>query len=77
MIGCLPPITLITITPRAPQFAAFFIAPNRDKVLKMVQMAAYRVPNCDGMLNKSGCYDLVPFLSPFPDHFSRFVRFRN
>ncbi|KAL3120642.1 hypothetical protein niasHT_007934 [Heterodera trifolii] len=43
---------------RAPQFAAFFIAPNRDKVLKMVQMTAYRVQNCDGLINKSGCYDL-------------------
>uniref|UniRef100_A0A914M209 guanylate cyclase n=1 Tax=Meloidogyne incognita TaxID=6306 RepID=A0A914M209_MELIC len=43
---------------RAPQFAAFFIAPNREKVLKMVQMATYRIPNCDGTINRTGCYDL-------------------
>ncbi|KAL7076112.1 hypothetical protein ACQ4LE_004192, partial [Meloidogyne hapla] len=43
---------------RAPQFAAFFIAPNREKVLKMVQMTTYRIPNCDGIINRTGCYDL-------------------
>ncbi|CAK5041097.1 unnamed protein product [Meloidogyne enterolobii] len=43
---------------RAPQFAAFFIAPNREKVLKMVQMTTYRIPNCDGTINRTGCYDL-------------------
>uniref|UniRef100_A0A915EDL4 Guanylate cyclase n=1 Tax=Ditylenchus dipsaci TaxID=166011 RepID=A0A915EDL4_9BILA len=43
---------------RAPLFAAFFIAPNRDKVLKVVQMEPFRINNCDGMVNKTGCFDI-------------------
>jgi len=58
---------------RAPQFAAFFIAPNREKVLKMVQMTTYRIPNCDGTINRTGCYDLVKvyfYLEIFIDIFT-------
>uniref|UniRef100_A0A7E4V748 Guanylate cyclase n=1 Tax=Panagrellus redivivus TaxID=6233 RepID=A0A7E4V748_PANRE len=43
---------------RAPVFAAFFIAPNREKVMKMVNMESVPIANCDSSNNKTGCFDL-------------------
>uniref|UniRef100_A0A914DTM9 Guanylate cyclase n=1 Tax=Acrobeloides nanus TaxID=290746 RepID=A0A914DTM9_9BILA len=42
---------------RVPLFAAFYISPNREKVIKMVDMDPILLPNCNGMVNKTGCYD--------------------
>ena len=44
---------------RAPQFAAFFISPNRENVMKMVNMESVAIPNCNSASNKTGCFDLV------------------
>lgn len=44
---------------RAPQFAAFYISPNKDKVIKIVAMDSFRISNCDGITNRTGCLDLV------------------
>ncbi|KAI1711408.1 receptor family ligand binding region domain-containing protein [Ditylenchus destructor] len=43
---------------RAALFAAFFVAPNRDRILKMVNMEPFRLNNCEGLTNRTGCYDL-------------------
>ncbi|KAH7694898.1 GCY-18 protein, partial [Aphelenchoides avenae] len=43
---------------RAPLFAAFYIAPNRDKVMKIVHMESVVLANCDGMANRTGCFDM-------------------
>uniref|UniRef100_A0A914QE74 Receptor ligand binding region domain-containing protein n=1 Tax=Panagrolaimus davidi TaxID=227884 RepID=A0A914QE74_9BILA len=43
---------------RAGIYAAFFVSPNRDAVLKVVEMTPYAVENCDGIRNKSGCFEL-------------------
>ncbi|GMT25293.1 hypothetical protein PFISCL1PPCAC_16590, partial [Pristionchus fissidentatus] len=44
---------------RAPIYAAFFIHPNRDAVMKMTEMEPLmRGSECDGLKTKSGCYDL-------------------
>uniref|UniRef100_A0AC34QKF2 Guanylate cyclase n=1 Tax=Panagrolaimus sp. JU765 TaxID=591449 RepID=A0AC34QKF2_9BILA len=51
-------IMMDDLADRAPLFAAFFIAPNRDKVMKMVHMESIPIPNCDGVANHSGCFDL-------------------
>lgn len=47
---------------RAPQFAAFFISPDREKVMKMIHMESVPIPNCNSIANKSGCFDLVSFV---------------
>jgi hypothetical protein len=39
-------------------FLAFYVAPNRDEVMKMVEMNPFPTPNCDGVINKSGCFEL-------------------
>lgn len=39
-------------------YAGFFVAPNRDEILKIVEMTPYSVGNCDGIINKSGCFEL-------------------
>jgi len=39
-------------------FSAFYVAPNRDDVMKMVEMNPFPTPNCDGVINKSGCFEL-------------------
>ncbi|KAI6239704.1 Guanylate cyclase [Aphelenchoides fujianensis] len=51
-------VVLDDVADRAPLFAAFYIAPNRDKILKMVSMEFHPLPNCDGIANRSGCYDI-------------------
>ncbi|TMS39017.1 hypothetical protein L596_005614 [Steinernema carpocapsae] len=56
--GATGTVNMDDLSDRAPLFAAFFIAPNRDKVLKMVSMESVLVPNCNGLKNLSGCYDL-------------------
>lgn len=43
---------------RAPVFAAFYVAPNRDKPMKMVTMTSFMLANCDGLANRTGCFDL-------------------
>lgn len=43
---------------RAGIYAAFFVSPNRDAVLKVVEMTPFAVANCDGIKNKSGCFEL-------------------
>lgn len=44
---------------RAPQFAVFFISPIKDNAIKIVTIDSYRLLNCDGILNQTGCLDLV------------------
>ncbi|KAF8371533.1 gcy-23 [Pristionchus pacificus] len=44
---------------RAPIYAAFFINPNRDTVMKMTEMEpVMRGSECDGLKQKTACYDL-------------------
>uniref|UniRef100_A0AC34EZM4 Guanylate cyclase n=1 Tax=Panagrolaimus sp. ES5 TaxID=591445 RepID=A0AC34EZM4_9BILA len=43
---------------RAPQFAAFFISPDREKVMKMVNMESVPIQNCNSSIEKNGCFDL-------------------
>lgn len=44
---------------RAPLYRGFFVSPNSDQVLPMVHMEPTMVDNCDGLANKSGCYDII------------------
>uniref|UniRef100_A0A915MVM4 guanylate cyclase n=1 Tax=Meloidogyne javanica TaxID=6303 RepID=A0A915MVM4_MELJA len=46
------------LSERAAIYAAFYVAPNRDDVMKMVEMNPIPTPNCDGVINKSGCFEL-------------------
>ncbi|CAI4222117.1 unnamed protein product [Auanema sp. JU1783] len=46
------------IVDRAPIFAAFYISPKRDEVMKMVTMNSELANNCDGLKNRSGCFIL-------------------
>lgn len=43
---------------RAGVYGAFFISANRDEVIKVVELTPYAVQNCDGIKNKSGCFEL-------------------
>ncbi|EFO92200.1 CRE-GCY-8 protein [Caenorhabditis remanei] len=44
---------------RAPLYRGFFVSPNTDAVLPMVHMEPTMLDNCDGIANKSGCYEIV------------------
>ncbi|KAK6058017.1 hypothetical protein COOONC_04419 [Cooperia oncophora] len=44
---------------RAPLYRGFFVSPNSDQVTSMVHMEPTMIPNCDGVANRSGCYDIV------------------
>lgn len=43
---------------RAGVYGGFFVSPNRDEVTKVVEMNPFPLTNCDGIKNKSGCFDL-------------------
>ncbi|KAI6173196.1 hypothetical protein M3Y98_01056200 [Aphelenchoides besseyi] len=43
---------------RAAVYAAFYVAPNRDEVMKLVEINPYFLTNCDGLVNRSGCMEL-------------------
>jgi hypothetical protein len=44
---------------RAPLYAAFYVAPNRDTIVPMLNMDPVLIANCNGVRNNSGCYDIV------------------
>ncbi|VDO46966.1 unnamed protein product [Haemonchus placei] len=52
-------VTMDDRAERAPLYRGFFVSPNSDQVSSMVHMEPTIVQNCDGLLNKSGCYDIV------------------
>ncbi|KAI1712050.1 receptor family ligand binding region domain-containing protein [Ditylenchus destructor] len=51
-------VTMDDLAERAAIYAAFYVAPNRDEVMKMVEMNPIPIQNCDGIVNRSGCFDL-------------------
>ncbi|CAI5448960.1 unnamed protein product [Caenorhabditis angaria] len=57
-IGSVGTVLMDDVADRAPIFAAFYISPTRDKVMKMVNMESELISNCDGLKNKSGCFQL-------------------
>ncbi|CAB3405731.1 unnamed protein product [Caenorhabditis bovis] len=56
--GSVGTVLMDDVADRAPIFAAFFISPNRDRVMRMVNMESELLANCDGIKNKSGCFQL-------------------
>ncbi len=47
------------IAERAPLYAAFYVAPGRDKVMQIINMEPMIIDKCDGVRNQTGCIDLV------------------
>ncbi|CAD6191895.1 unnamed protein product [Caenorhabditis auriculariae] len=56
--GTIGTVLMDDVADRAPIFAAFYISPNRDRVMRMVNMESELIPNCDGLKNRSGCFVL-------------------
>lgn len=54
-------IQMDDLADRAPSLAAFYISPNSDKITKIVQLNSELNPDCDGLLLKYGCYDIVSY----------------
>ncbi|CAB3409839.1 unnamed protein product [Caenorhabditis bovis] len=44
---------------RAALYRGFFVSPNSEQVMPMVHMEPTMVDNCDGIANKSGCYEII------------------
>uniref|UniRef100_A0A915PCN9 Guanylate cyclase n=1 Tax=Setaria digitata TaxID=48799 RepID=A0A915PCN9_9BILA len=44
---------------RVPNLAAFYVPPGGKKMAKIVNISSKLKPNCNGLLNKFGCYDLL------------------
>ncbi|CAD6199387.1 unnamed protein product [Caenorhabditis auriculariae] len=44
---------------RAPVYRGFFVSPNSDTVMPMVDMQPTLIEGCNGLANKSGCYSIV------------------
>ena len=51
-------VTMDDLAERAAIYGAFYVTPNRDEVAKMVEMLPIPVSNCDGVSNRSGCFEL-------------------
>ncbi|GMR62164.1 hypothetical protein PMAYCL1PPCAC_32359, partial [Pristionchus mayeri] len=54
-------VTMDDRSERAPLYRGFFISPNQDQVMAMVHMEPTMIDRskCDGLNNRSGCYDIV------------------
>uniref|UniRef100_A0AAF5PX87 Guanylate cyclase n=1 Tax=Wuchereria bancrofti TaxID=6293 RepID=A0AAF5PX87_WUCBA len=52
-------IMMDDLADRVPNLAAFYVPANGKKISKIVNMSSKLKPNCDGILNKFGCYDLL------------------
>ncbi|RCN53400.1 ligand-binding protein, receptor family [Ancylostoma caninum] len=52
-------VTMDDRAERAPLYRGFFVSPNIDQVMSMVHMEPTTIDNCDGVANKSGCYEIV------------------
>ncbi|GMT22362.1 hypothetical protein PFISCL1PPCAC_13659, partial [Pristionchus fissidentatus] len=54
-------ITMDDRAERAPLYRGFFISPNQDQVMAMAHMEPTMIDpsRCDGLTNRSGCYDIV------------------
>lgn len=52
-------VTMDDRAERASLYRGFFVSPTSDQVLSMVNMEPTMIDNCDGILNKTGCYDIV------------------
>ncbi|GMT09323.1 hypothetical protein PFISCL1PPCAC_619, partial [Pristionchus fissidentatus] len=54
-------ITMDDRSERAPLYRGFFISPNQDQVMAMAHMEPTMIDpsKCDGLTNRSGCYDIV------------------
>ncbi|KHJ95852.1 hypothetical protein OESDEN_04193 [Oesophagostomum dentatum] len=52
-------VTMDDRAERAPLYRGFFVAPNIDEVVPMVHMEPTMIEQCDGMTNRSGCYEIV------------------
>uniref|UniRef100_A0A0N4ZDC3 Guanylate cyclase n=1 Tax=Parastrongyloides trichosuri TaxID=131310 RepID=A0A0N4ZDC3_PARTI len=46
------------VAERAASYGAFYVNPDRDDVIKMIEMEPVFINNCDGLKTKSGCYDM-------------------
>uniref|UniRef100_A0AC34GW29 Guanylate cyclase n=1 Tax=Panagrolaimus sp. ES5 TaxID=591445 RepID=A0AC34GW29_9BILA len=51
-------VVMDDLAERAGIYAAFYVTPNRDEILKVVEMNPFALTNCDGIINKSGCFEL-------------------
>ncbi|GMS95519.1 hypothetical protein PENTCL1PPCAC_17694, partial [Pristionchus entomophagus] len=54
-------ITMDDRAERAPLYRGFFISPTQDQVMAMAHMEPTMIDpsKCDGLANRSGCYDIV------------------
>ncbi|KAF8371579.1 hypothetical protein PRIPAC_78008 [Pristionchus pacificus] len=54
-------ITMDDRAERAPLYRGFFISPSQDQVMAMAHMEPTMIEpsKCDGLANRSGCYDIV------------------
>uniref|UniRef100_A0A914X2T4 Guanylate cyclase n=1 Tax=Plectus sambesii TaxID=2011161 RepID=A0A914X2T4_9BILA len=51
-------IQMDDLAERAPFYAAFFVSPSRNELMKVVTMNPLMMDNCDGVANSTGCFDL-------------------
>ncbi|PAV84553.1 hypothetical protein WR25_18222 [Diploscapter pachys] len=52
-------VTMDDRSERAPLYRGFFVSPNSDTVLPMVDLQPMMLNNCNGLANRSGCYDII------------------
>ncbi|KHJ89776.1 ligand-binding protein, receptor family [Oesophagostomum dentatum] len=52
-------VTMDDRSERAPLYRGFFVSPNIDQVIPMVHMEPTMIDKCDGLANRSGCYEIV------------------
>lgn len=52
-------VVMDDLADRVPNLAAFYVPPNGRKISKIVNISSQLKKNCDGIVDKSNCYNLV------------------
>uniref|UniRef100_A0A0N4ZBT9 Guanylate cyclase n=1 Tax=Parastrongyloides trichosuri TaxID=131310 RepID=A0A0N4ZBT9_PARTI len=51
-------VVMDDLSERVSSYAAFYVAPNKEEIVKFIEMEPILKSNCDGLKTKTGCFDM-------------------
>uniref|UniRef100_A0A914VK51 Receptor ligand binding region domain-containing protein n=1 Tax=Plectus sambesii TaxID=2011161 RepID=A0A914VK51_9BILA len=56
--GVSGPVIMDDQAERVPLYAVFFVDPEQAELTKIISIEPRRMPNCDGLINNTGCFEM-------------------